>query len=117
MHRSKLRPQVPVTAILFSCLFAAQSGQLARTPVLTDAARAFGLSTAAAGQIRTGAAAFSALAAIAAGALATRVGLRAVLRAGLALVLAGASRSSTRPSPSTERSSMSVRSRAVPTAL
>ena len=34
-----------VIAALFSCFFAAQSGQLALTPVLTDAAADFGLST------------------------------------------------------------------------
>jgi DHA1 family inner membrane transport protein len=82
--------RLPVAAILFSCLFAAQSGQLALTPVLTDAAHAFGLSTAAAGQIRTAAAVVAAVAALAVGGLAGRAGLRRLLRAGVVLLVAGA---------------------------
>jgi predicted MFS family arabinose efflux permease len=78
-----------IAAILFLSLFAAQSGQLALTVVLADAARAFGVSTAAAGQIRTAAAVVAAAAALAAGALAARVRLRTLLSAGIALLLAG----------------------------
>jgi len=82
-----------VAAILFLCLFAAQSGQLALTPVLTDVARAFGVSTAEAGQIRTLAAAVAAIAALGVGSLATRVRLRTLLFAGIVLVGAGAASS------------------------
>ena len=39
-----------VASILFMCMFAAQSAQLALTPVLTDVAHAFGISTAGAGR-------------------------------------------------------------------
>jgi hypothetical protein len=87
-----------VAAILFLCLFAAQSGQLALTPVLTDASRAFGVSTAAAGQIRTAAAVVAAAAALAVGGVAARVRLRTLLSAGVALVVAGAAISFVAPS-------------------
>jgi DHA1 family inner membrane transport protein len=78
-----------VAAILFVCLFAAQSGQVALTPVLTDAARAFGISTAAAGQIRTAAAVVAAVAALAVSAAGHRLRLRVLLLSGLGLLLAG----------------------------
>lgn len=87
-----------VAAILFLCLFAAQSGQLALTPVLADAARAFGVSTAAAGQIRTAAAVVAAAAALGVGAFADRVRLRMVLSAGTVLLVAGAAISLIAPS-------------------
>jgi len=82
-------------ALLFSCVLAAQSGQLALTPVLTDAAHTFSLTTAEAGQIRTVAAAFAAVAALAAGAASARVSLRTLLSVGLALVFVGSSLSLT----------------------
>jgi MFS transporter, DHA1 family, inner membrane transport protein len=88
-----------VAAILFACLFAAQSGQLALTPVLTDAAHAFGISTAAAGQIRTAAAVVAAAAALAAGAAAARIRLRTLLLGGIGLLVAGAAASLVAPSP------------------
>jgi predicted MFS family arabinose efflux permease len=88
-NESAPRPRV-VGAIVFLCLFAAQSGQLALTPVLADVARTFGLSTAGAGQIRTAAAAVAALAALVLGQLVSRIRLRTVLSFGVALVAAGA---------------------------
>ena len=78
-----------VAAILFLGLFAGQSGQLALTPVLADAARAFGVSTAAAGQIRTAAAVVAAVSALVAGALAGRVRLRTLLQTGVFLLVVG----------------------------
>jgi MFS transporter, DHA1 family, inner membrane transport protein len=92
-----LRPP-GVAAILFLCIFAGQSGQLALTPVLADVARAFGVSTAAAGQIRTAAAVVAAASALAAGALAGRVRLRTLLHAGVALLVVGAGISVAAPS-------------------
>ena len=78
-----------VAAILFMCMFAAQSAQLALTPVLTHVAHEFGISTAGAGQIRTAAAVVAALAALAVGVVATRVHLRALLSAGILLLVVG----------------------------
>ena len=48
LHRTIPSPPRPrtVAAILFLCMFAAQSGQMALTPVLTDVAHAFGMPTA-----------------------------------------------------------------------
>jgi predicted MFS family arabinose efflux permease len=80
----------PVNALLFLCLFAAQSGVIALSPVLVEVADEFGVSAAAAGQLRTIAglaAAFTALALPAAG---RRLSLRRLLRSG-AIVLALAS--------------------------
>jgi MFS transporter, DHA1 family, inner membrane transport protein len=42
-----------VTRVLFLCLFAAQAGSIALTPMLTEVARDFDVSTATAGQLRT----------------------------------------------------------------
>jgi predicted MFS family arabinose efflux permease len=78
-----------IAAILFMCMFAAQSAQLVLTPVLTDVARAFGISTAGAGQIRTAAAVVATLAALTVGVIATRVNLRALLAVGIALLVGG----------------------------
>src|SRR6476619_1582459 len=76
-----------VAAILFMCLFAAQSAQLALTPVLTHVAHAFGLSTADAGQIRTVAAVVAALAALGVGVASTRFQLRTLLSVGIFLLV------------------------------
>src|SRR4051794_22521256 len=94
---SRPRPHI-VAGILFICMLAAQSGQLALTPVLTDAAREFGMSTAEAGQIRTAAAVVAAAAAFGVGALGSRVRLRTLLLAGIALLVVGAAVSIVAPS-------------------
>src|SRR3954466_11997992 len=78
-----------IAAILFMCMFAAQSAQLALTPVLTDVAQAFGISTAGAGQIRTAAAVVATLAALTVGVIATRVNLRTLLSVGVSLLVCG----------------------------
>jgi predicted MFS family arabinose efflux permease len=83
-----------VAAILFACVFAAQSGQLALTPVLAAAAQDLDVSTSTAGQLRTAAAVVAALAALAVGPLTKRVALRTLLWGGLGLVVAGAAVSS-----------------------
>ena len=87
-----------VAAILFSCLFAAQAGQLALTPVLTDVAAAFGVSTAAASQIRTVAAVVAAVVALCVGAAVGRVRLRSLLAMGVGLVAVGSISSCLAPS-------------------
>jgi MFS transporter, DHA1 family, inner membrane transport protein len=99
-RRKRRDPAGPrgVAAILFLCLFAAQSGQLALTPVLTDAARVFAVSTASAGQIRTVAAVVAAAAALAVGAAVARVRLRTLLSVGIALLVTGAATSFAAPS-------------------
>jgi DHA1 family inner membrane transport protein len=84
--------------ILFACFFAAQSGYLALTPVLTDVAAAFGVSTAAAGQVRTVAAAAAVATAILAGTVGRRAPRRALLLAALSLTAAGAATSAVAPS-------------------
>ena len=78
-----------VAAILFMCIFAAQSAQLALTPVLTDVAQAFGISTAGAGQIRTAAAVVATLAALIVGVIASRINLRTLLSVGIVLLVSG----------------------------
>lgn len=83
-----------VAAILFACVFAAQSGQLALTPVLAAAASDLDVSTSAAGQLRTVAAVVAAAAALAVDPLTARLPLRALLWIGLALLAAGAALSS-----------------------
>jgi MFS transporter, DHA1 family, inner membrane transport protein len=83
-----------VAAILFACVFAAQSGQLALTPVLASAAQDLGVSTSAAGQLRTVAAVVAAAAALAVAPLTARLPLRTLLWIGLGLLAAGAALSS-----------------------
>jgi predicted MFS family arabinose efflux permease len=87
-----------LAAILFLCVFAAQTGQIALTPVLAEMARSFDVSTAAAGQIRTVAAVVAAAAALAAGLAVRRVGLRTMLGAGLLLLAGGSVVAATAPS-------------------
>jgi predicted MFS family arabinose efflux permease len=73
------------------CLFASQSGTLVLSPILVEVAQDFGVSTAAAGQLRSISGAVAAAVALTVGALAARVGLRRLLLAGLAtLALASA---------------------------
>ena len=92
--RTTARPlgRAGIAAILFVCLFAAQASLIALTPVLAQVASDLGVSTAAAGQLRT-------LSGITAGTVALvlaftrrarRIDLRELLTAG-AVVLAGAS--------------------------
>lgn len=66
------------------CLFASQSGTLVLSPILVDVAQDFGVSTAAAGQLRSISGAVAAAAALSVGALAARLGLRRLLLGGLA---------------------------------
>ncbi len=75
-----------VSLILFSCLFAAQAGLIAISPVLADVAVDLGVSTATAGQLRTISGLSAGVTALAIGYL--RVGLRPLLLGGAALLAA-----------------------------
>jgi predicted MFS family arabinose efflux permease len=77
-------------AILFLCLFAAQSGLIALSPVLVQVAEDLGVSTATAGQLRTVAGLVAGVTALGIAAVGRRVGLRHLLVGG-AILLAGAS--------------------------
>ncbi|MCC6224658.1 MAG: MFS transporter [Thermoleophilia bacterium] len=78
-----LRP----AATLSLTLFANQSATLVLSPILVEVARDFDVSTATAGQLRSVSGAVAAVTALAAGALAGRLGLRRLLLAGLALLV------------------------------
>lgn len=71
----------PVAA-LFAAMFAAQAGLLSLGPVLPDVAREFGVSVAAAGQVRTLGGLAGGAAAVAVALLGSRLGLRGMLTAG-----------------------------------
>ena len=76
-------------------MFAAQAGLLSLGPVLPDVAREFGVSVAAAGQLRTLGGLAGGAAAVAVALLGSRLGLRGMLIAGH-LMLAGALASAAR---------------------
>jgi MFS transporter, DHA1 family, inner membrane transport protein len=78
-----------VSAILFLSLFAGQAGAMALSPVLAEVARDLGVSTAAAGQLRTIAGLVAGLTALALGRVGGRVGLGRQLLAGSALLALG----------------------------
>jgi DHA1 family inner membrane transport protein len=78
------------SATLFSCLAASQAAVLVLTPILAAAAADLGVSTAAAGQLRTVSGLSAGATALAIGFLAARVGLRELLATGLAFLAAGA---------------------------
>jgi len=75
---------------LFLCLFAGQAAIIAVSPVLPQVASDFGVSTAAAGQLRSASGLAAGVAALTMGMLVLRLGLRNLLLVGLA-VLAAAS--------------------------
>lgn len=82
----------------FVCLFAAQAGLLTLSPILPSVARDFGVSTAAAGQLRTLAGLSGAVAAVAVVLVGRRVGLRRLLLAGNGLLALGSAASAAAPS-------------------
>lgn len=84
--------------VLFACLFASQAGLLVLSPVLTDIAREFGISTGAAGQLRTISGATGGVTALALALARRRPGLRALLSQGAALLLGGSLLSAVAPS-------------------
>ena len=83
---------------LFVSQFAAQAAFLAPVLVLPDIARDLGVSVAAAGQLRTVSGMAAGAVALAAGALARRLGVRRMLLLGLALIALGAAASAAAPS-------------------
>jgi predicted MFS family arabinose efflux permease len=87
-----------VSAILFLCLFAAQGGLIALSPVLVEAASDLGVSTATAGQLRTISGLAAGVTALLLASVARRVGLRQLLLGGAVLLAAGSLASATAPS-------------------
>jgi predicted MFS family arabinose efflux permease len=86
------------SAVLFLCLFAGQAGAIALSPVLTQVARDFDVSTAAAGQMRTIAGLVAGVTALALGRLGTRMPLGRQLLAGSLLLALGSLASAAAPS-------------------
>ena len=83
--------------VLFLCLFASQAAMLVLSPILPEIAREFGVSTPAAGQLRSISGATGGLTAIALALAPRRPGLRDLLSAGAALVSAGSALSAAAP--------------------
>ena len=83
--------------VLFLALFASQSGVLVLSPILSDVAEDFGVSIAAAGQLRIFAAPLAAGVALLAGRALTRFSPRALLGAGSALLAGGSVASAAAP--------------------
>lgn len=92
------RAAAATSGILFLCLFAAQAGLIALSPVLADAARDLDVSTALAGQLRTVAGVAAGITALALGRIARRLGLGRQLLSGAALVALGSAASAAAPS-------------------
>jgi DHA1 family inner membrane transport protein len=89
---------LPPSPVLFLCLFASQAGLLVLSPTLPDIAAAFGVTTAAAGQLRSISGATGGLAAILLALAPLRPGLRDLLSGGAALVVLGSALSAAAPS-------------------
>jgi predicted MFS family arabinose efflux permease len=87
------RPNV----VLFACLFASQAGLLVLSPILPELASEFGVSTAAAGQLRTLSGATGGITAVLLALAPRRPGLRTLLSAGAALVIVGSALSAAAP--------------------
>ena len=85
------------TPTLFAALFAAQAGLLSLGPILPDVAREFGITPAAAGQLRTLGGLGGGAAAIAVAVLGPRLGLRRMLVAGHSMLALGTIGSATAP--------------------
>ena len=84
--------------VLFACLFASQAGLLVLSPILPEIAREFGMSTAAAGQLRTISGATGGATAVLLTVIGRRPGLRALLSGGSLLVAIGSALSAVAPS-------------------
>jgi predicted MFS family arabinose efflux permease len=87
-----------VGAVLFVCLFAAQAGAIALSPVLAEVARDFDVSTAWAGQLRTVAGLVAGVTALALGRVGGRFGLGRQLLGGATLLALGSLASAAAPS-------------------
>jgi predicted MFS family arabinose efflux permease len=86
-----------VSAILFLCLFAGQAGLIALSPVLVEVASNLGVSTAAAGQLRTISGLAAGLTALCLAAVSRRLQLRQLLIGGSTLLAAGSLASAAAP--------------------
>jgi DHA1 family inner membrane transport protein len=86
-----------VSVTLFAALFAAQAAVIAMAPVLAEAASDLGVSTAAAGQLRTVTGLSAGATALGVGAVAARISLGRLLIGASALLAAGALMSSAAP--------------------
>jgi predicted MFS family arabinose efflux permease len=84
--------------VLFGCMFASQAAMLVLSPVLPEIAREFGVSEAAAGQLRAISGATGGVTAVLLAVAARRPGARALLSAGAGLVALGAALSAAAPS-------------------
>jgi predicted MFS family arabinose efflux permease len=84
--------------VVFLCLFASQAGLLVLSPILPDVAREFGVSTAAAGQLRAISGASGGMTAVLLALAPRRPGLRDLLSAGAGLVALGSVLSAAAPS-------------------
>src|SRR3954447_2301556 len=85
-------------AVLFACMFTSQAGLLVLLPMLPEIAREFGVSTAAAGQLRTISGATGGVTAVLLAVAGIRPGLRGLLSGGAALVGVGSALSAAAPS-------------------
>ncbi len=85
------------SVVLFLALFASQTGILVMSPILSDVASEFGVSIAAAGQLRILAAPLAALVALATGRALARFSPRALISAGSALLALGSLTSAIAP--------------------
>jgi predicted MFS family arabinose efflux permease len=86
-----------VSAVLFLCLFAAQLGLIALSPVLVEVAGDFGVSTAAAGQLRTVGGLAAGFTALALPIATRRLGLRRLLVSGAVILGIGSLASAAAP--------------------
>jgi predicted MFS family arabinose efflux permease len=90
-------PRASTSVVLFLCMFAGQAALLVLSPMLPDVAAHFGVSTPTAGQLRSASGAIAGAVALGAGVVASRVGLRGLLTAGLALLALGSLLSAAAP--------------------
>ena len=86
-----------ITLSLFLCVFAAQSGVIALSPVLAAVGSEFGVSTAVVGQLRSVAGLAAGVASLALPAAARRLGLSRLLRGGAALLVVASLASAAAP--------------------
>jgi DHA1 family inner membrane transport protein len=95
---SKPRGVVGPAPALFAAMFAGQAAVIAMGPVLDEVAAHFGVATATVGQLRTLSGLVATIVGFQVTGLAERIGLRAVLGAGTALLAVGALASAAAPS-------------------
>src|SRR5215213_8570617 len=92
------RPTASPVPALFAAMFAAQAGLLSLAPVLPDVAGDFGITAAAAGQLRTLGGLAGGVTAVAVALVGPRLGLRGTLIAGHLMLALGTLASAAAPS-------------------